>query len=58
MTSPDDVQQFAAEMKRLLLGETIRAGLREKGLARAREFSWLKASGELLMLFGKIAGSV
>jgi len=44
---PTSVEELRAAMTRLLQDECLRSDLREKGLRRAREFSWQKAASRI-----------
>jgi glycosyltransferase involved in cell wall biosynthesis len=44
---PGDAAAFADALKRLLGDPPLRAQLRERGIARAREFTWDRTAHEL-----------
>jgi glycosyltransferase involved in cell wall biosynthesis len=44
---PGDAEAFAAALRRVLGDETLAADLRERGLARAREFTWERTAQQL-----------
>ncbi|MGQ9628445.1 MAG: glycosyltransferase family 4 protein [Anaerolineae bacterium] len=48
LVDPLDVEEMAEAMRRALEDESLRAGLREMGLRRARSFSWEKCARETL----------
>ena len=48
---PLDVQGLAAAMARALADETVRAGLRERGLLRAAEFTWERTARATLAVY-------
>lgn len=56
MTDPNDVEALAGEMIRVLTDPTLRAEMSEKGLARARLFSWEKCARETIGVYEEIAG--
>jgi glycosyltransferase involved in cell wall biosynthesis len=45
---PHDVESIAAGMERIVFDETLRGELRQRGLARAREFSWDRTAAEVM----------
>jgi len=51
---PLDVEGMAAAMDRVLRDEALRAELIERGLKRARRFSWEKCARETLAVLGKV----
>jgi len=51
LVAPDDVEGLAVAMARVLTDETLRNELRDKGLARARTFSWERAARETLAVY-------
>jgi glycosyltransferase involved in cell wall biosynthesis len=50
-----DVQVLAAAMKRLLFDDELRAHARERGLARAAEFSWEQTARATLQCYQELA---
>ena len=55
MIDPNDVEALAREMARVLADEKLRKEMSEKGLARAKLFSWEKCARETLQLYEEIA---
>jgi len=53
---PNDIQSIAAGMQRVLSDETLRSDLIERGLRRAKNFTWEKTAGETLKVFDEILG--
>ncbi|MFH1287505.1 MAG: glycosyltransferase [bacterium] len=53
---PEDVSDIAEKLFILAEDEKIRKILREKGLNRAKFFSWGKAAEETLKVYGEVAG--
>ena len=53
---PNDTQSIAAGMQRVLSDETLRSDLIERGLRRAKNFTWEKTAGETLKVFDEIMG--
>jgi glycosyltransferase involved in cell wall biosynthesis len=51
MVDPYDVEAMAAELDRLLADELLRHELRERGLAHARRFSWLRTAQETARVY-------
>lgn len=55
MVSPYDVEALAFEIERVLHDSELRTHLREKGIARAKQFSWGKCARETLAVYEKVA---
>ena len=53
---PNDIQSIAAGMQRVLSDETLRSDLIERGLRRAKNFTWEKTARETLKVFDEILG--
>jgi len=53
---PNDTQGIAAGMQRALSDETLRRGLIERGLRRAKNFTWEKTARETLEVFDEVMG--
>lgn len=51
LVAPDDVEELAVAMSRVLTDTTLREELRNKGLKRARTFSWERAARETLAVY-------
>jgi glycosyltransferase involved in cell wall biosynthesis len=58
LTPPDDTVALAAAMGRALADPSLRATMRERGLAQARRFSWRSAAERTLALLERAARSV
>jgi glycosyltransferase involved in cell wall biosynthesis len=56
IVSPHDTDALAHAIVTLSEDEERRRDLAERGLARAREFSWTRTAREMLALYGKAAG--
>jgi glycosyltransferase involved in cell wall biosynthesis len=54
LVEPDDVTGFSREMERVLSDERLRTDLREKGLARAAQFSWDRTARETVAVYRKV----
>ena len=52
MVSPDDIKNAADIVYNILMNKERSEGLVEKGIERAREFSWTKAAKETLEIYG------
>lgn len=50
--------EIADAMQRIMLDESLRQLLRERGLARAQQFSWRKSAEEHLAVFKKVLGKI
>jgi glycosyltransferase involved in cell wall biosynthesis len=48
---PDDVAGLVAALRRVLTDDALRARLRLRGLARARDFSWERTAGQTLEVY-------
>lgn len=51
LIDPNNDEELAVALHRVLTDETLRASLREKGLARARTFSWERTAEETLAVY-------
>jgi glycosyltransferase involved in cell wall biosynthesis len=54
---PQDVGQIAAAVERVLYDEPLAAGLRERGLRRAREFTWERTARLTLDVYARALGT-
>jgi len=52
--NPDDVEDIAARMLEVATNEALRAQLRERGLARARQFTWDRCASETLAVIERL----
>jgi len=52
--NPDDPQDIAARMLEVATNEALRAALREKGLQRARQFTWDRCARETVALIERL----
>jgi glycosyltransferase involved in cell wall biosynthesis len=52
--NPDDAQDIAARMLEVATSEALRAALREKGLQRARQFTWDRCARETVALIERL----
>ena len=55
--SPLDVEALAGAMERLLRDDRLRADLRERGLERARQFSWEKAARQTVEVYHRVVAA-
>jgi glycosyltransferase involved in cell wall biosynthesis len=53
---PSDVEGLTVAMWRVLCDATLRKKMIDKGLKRARQFSWRKAAEETLEVYRRLAG--
>jgi glycosyltransferase involved in cell wall biosynthesis len=53
---PDDERQIAGSIIATIVQENLAAELRQKGLARAANFSWEKTATETLMVYDQLVG--
>lgn len=56
MVDPYDVQGLAAAMRKVLDDADLRAEMREKGLARASQFTWERTAQETVKVYQKVLG--
>lgn len=52
--APDEGDRFVEVLQEACFSESVREKLREKGLVRARDFSWEKSARDLLVTYEKI----
>jgi glycosyltransferase involved in cell wall biosynthesis len=55
LVDPTKVEEIAQGLARILLDERLRADLREKGIARARSFTWANSARGLISVFHRCA---
>jgi len=53
--APDDARHWGGSILAVLVQENVAQDLKEKGLARARQFSWERTARETLAVYEKIA---
>ena len=51
---PGDIEGLSQQMERVAGDEALRASMREKGLAKARDFSWRRCAEETLACYGRL----
>ena len=56
MVDPYDVEGLAEAMRRVLADAGLREELREKGLARARQFTWERTARETVAVYQQVCG--
>jgi glycosyltransferase involved in cell wall biosynthesis len=56
LVDPYDVEEIAAAMRSILEDEALAADLRERGLVRAKEFSWKRTARETIAVYEKVLG--
>jgi glycosyltransferase involved in cell wall biosynthesis len=54
MVDPYDVEKLAEEMRRVLADPALQGEMREKGLARARRFTWERTTKETVAVYREI----
>jgi len=54
LVSPDDPQELAAAIRRVLAEPDLAATLRERGLARARQFTWERTARQTLAVYREV----
>ncbi len=55
LVDPLDVQSIADGLRRVVEDEALRSGLKDRGLARAREFTWKRAAELTLGVYRELA---
>jgi glycosyltransferase involved in cell wall biosynthesis len=55
LADPANENEIAAQIEQLLTSESLRAALKQKGLARAKFFSWKKAAEETLAIYKEVS---
>ena len=55
LADPDNEDEMSVQIEKLLSSDSLRASLREKGLARAPFFSWKKAAEQTLDIYKEVA---
>ncbi len=56
LVDPYDVEDIAAAMQRVLTEPDLAHDLRERGLARAGQFSWEKTARETIAVYERVLG--
>jgi len=54
LVNPHDISQFKQAIEKVLTDDALRAEMIEKGLERAKSFSWQETARQTLMLYEKI----
>jgi alpha-1,3-rhamnosyl/mannosyltransferase len=54
---PRNVEQWSGELARMLEDAALRAGLGERGRARALTFSWDRTAAETVAVYGRVGSS-
>lgn len=54
LVSPDDPEELAAAIRRVLTEPDLAAVLRERGLARARQYTWERTARETLAVYEEV----
>jgi glycosyltransferase involved in cell wall biosynthesis len=57
LIAPTNTAEMTQSLRRLLADAELRAGLRARSLARAGQFSWQKAAGQLEAVYRSLQGS-
>lgn len=57
LVNPRSVDEIADAMRRLTSDHTLRQSLREKGLARAQQFTWRRSAEQHMAVFKKVLES-
>jgi glycosyltransferase involved in cell wall biosynthesis len=54
LVDPENIEEIAAAIRRLINDHELRKGLIEKGLARAKQFTWAKTAAETLAIYQEV----
>lgn len=57
IVDPDNVEEMAEAISRVITDESLRAKLIEKGYERVKQFSWEKTARETLEVFEEVYNS-
>jgi glycosyltransferase involved in cell wall biosynthesis len=57
LIDPDSPEELSAALSRILDDSELRASLRQRGLARASEFSWAKAAHQTMAVYKRVLNS-
>ncbi|MCB0199654.1 MAG: glycosyltransferase family 4 protein [Anaerolineae bacterium] len=57
LVDPNNVEELAVALHRLLMDDALHASLRAKGLARAQVFSWQRAAQETMDIYQRALGA-
>lgn len=55
LVNPEDVEELASALVRILSDEALRGDLRARGLARSREFSWQRTAQQTVAVYRRAA---
>jgi glycosyltransferase involved in cell wall biosynthesis len=56
LVPPDDARHMAGSIIASLIQEDVAANLRQKGLARAAQFSWARTASETMQVYDRVMG--
>jgi glycosyltransferase involved in cell wall biosynthesis len=56
LVDPDQPEDIATALKRVLTDESLRVKLSEMGLAQAAHFGWKRVAGETLAVYRRVLG--
>jgi len=56
LVNPEDPEELAEAILRVLENQTLREGLRAKGFERVRQFTWERAARRTLALYRELCG--
>jgi glycosyltransferase involved in cell wall biosynthesis len=54
LVNPEDAEELGEAMVRVLEDQTLRATLKEKGLKRAKQFTWERAARQTMALYREL----
>jgi glycosyltransferase involved in cell wall biosynthesis len=56
LVDPDEPEDIARALRRVLMDESLRAKMRKRGLAQAARFSWQRVAQETLAVYREVVG--
>jgi glycosyltransferase involved in cell wall biosynthesis len=55
--NPEDVEELAEAMMRVLSDDSLQSQLRSRGLERAKQFTWQRAAQQTLAVYREIVNN-
>jgi glycosyltransferase involved in cell wall biosynthesis len=57
LVNPEDVEELAEAMMRVLSDDSLQSQLRSRGLERAKQFTWQRAAQQTLAVYREIVNN-